>query len=113
MLCSDAGSGKTAVLKGTARTLAIRYQEERPYYLSCGTVSGLRSAHGKGLLKQGVPRVIEDYAPRARNRRSKRVGQYESHMTIWERSSVEQEVALPLTHTPEHALVLVPFQSRY
>ena len=64
VLCSDAGSGKTAVLQGTARTLAIRYQEERPYYLSCGTVNGLRSAHGKGLLKQGVPRVIEDYAPR-------------------------------------------------
>ena len=58
----DSGSGKTAVLHATARTLAMRYQDE-PYYLCAGTVNGLRSPHRKGLLKQGVPRVIEDYAP--------------------------------------------------
>ena len=61
---SDAGSGKTAVLNATARTLALRYQEEDPYYLCAGNVNGLRSADRKGLLKPGVPRIIEDYAPR-------------------------------------------------
>ena len=44
----DSNSGKTAVLNGTARTLAMRYQEEQPYYLCAGTVNGMRSAHRKG-----------------------------------------------------------------
>ena len=60
----DSNSGKTAVLNGTARTLAMRYQEDRPYYLCAGTVNGMRSAYRKGLLKIGVPRIIEDYAPK-------------------------------------------------
>ena len=64
VLFSDAGSGKTAVLHATARTLALRYQEDDPYYLCAGNVNGLRSADRKGLLKQGAPRIIEDYAPR-------------------------------------------------
>ena len=59
---SDAGSGKTAVLNATARTLAMRYQDQ-PYYLCAGTVNGLRSALRMGLMKQGVPRIIEDYVP--------------------------------------------------
>ncbi len=63
VIYSDSGSGKTAVLNGAARTLAMRYQD-RPYYLCSGTVNGLRSAHRKGLLKQGVPRIIEDYVPK-------------------------------------------------
>ena len=41
----------------------MRYQEGEPYYLCAGTVNGMRSAHSKGLLKKGVPRIIEDYAP--------------------------------------------------
>ena len=60
----ESNTGKTAVLNATARTLAIRYQEEQPYYLCSGTVNDLRPAHRKGLLKKGVPRIIEDYAPR-------------------------------------------------
>ena len=60
----DSNSGKTAVLNGTARTLAMRYQEDQPYYLCAGSVNGMRSAHRKGLLKKGVPRIIEDYAPK-------------------------------------------------
>ena len=42
----------------------MRYQEGEPYYLCAGTVNGMRSAHSKGLLKKGVPRIIEDYAPK-------------------------------------------------
>ena len=42
---------------------ATRYQEEQPYCLYSNTVNDLRSAHRKGLLKEGVPRIIEDYAP--------------------------------------------------
>lgn len=64
VIYSDSNAGKTAVLHGTARTLAMRYQEDQPYYLCAGTVNGLRLAHRKGLLKTGVPRIIEDYAPR-------------------------------------------------
>ena len=61
----ESNTGKTAVLGATARTLAIRYQEEeQPYYLCSSTVNDLRSAHRKGLLKKGVPRIIEDYAPK-------------------------------------------------
>ena len=60
----DSKSGKTAVLNGTARTLAMRYQESQLYYLCAGTVDGMRAAHRKGLLKKGVPRIIEDYAPK-------------------------------------------------
>ncbi len=60
----DSGSGKTAVLHGTGRTLATRYQAAEPFYLCAGTVNGLRSASRKGLLRRGVPRIIEDYTPK-------------------------------------------------
>jgi len=61
----DSNSGKTAVLNGTARTLAVRYQEHAaPYYLCAGTVNGFKGAYRKGLLQRGVPRIIEDYAPK-------------------------------------------------
>ena len=60
---SDAGSGKTPALHATARSLAVRYQAQEPYYLRSGDINGLRAAFRKGLLRPGVPRVIEDYAP--------------------------------------------------
>ena len=60
---SDAGSGKTPALHATARSLAVRYQAQEPYYLCSGDINGLRAAFRKGLLRPGVPRVIEDYAP--------------------------------------------------
>ena len=67
---SDAGSGKTPALHATARSLAVRYYapdsehlSPHPYYLCSGSVNGLSKAFRKGLLRPGVPRIIEDYAP--------------------------------------------------
>ena len=70
VLLSDAGSAKTAILHASAQVLAIRYQGDArsPYYLSCGTVNGLKSAYKKGLVKPGVPRIIDDYAPKGNSR---------------------------------------------
>ena len=45
--------------------------------LCAGTVNGMRSAHSKGLLKKGVPRIIEDYAPTGNpNRERQPLGEY-------------------------------------
>ncbi len=63
VLYSDAGSGKTPALNATARTFAMRYQDADPYYLSAGTVDGFKAAYRKGLVKKGVPHIIEDFRP--------------------------------------------------
>ena len=42
----------------------MRYQSShKPYFLVSGTPTGVKSAHKKGLVRQGVPRVIEDFKP--------------------------------------------------
>ena len=64
VLYSDAGSGKTPASKATARAFAMRYQHSpNPYYLVSGTPNGFKAAYKKGLVRKGVPRVIEDFKP--------------------------------------------------
>ena len=42
----------------------MRYQNSpKPYYLVAGTPNGFKTAYKKGLVQQGVPRVIEDFKP--------------------------------------------------
>ena len=64
VIYSDAGSGKTAVVKATAGSFAMRYQDtSTPHYLCAGTAFGFKKSYGKGLVVEGVPRVIEDFKP--------------------------------------------------
>ena len=65
VLYSGAGTGKTPAMRATAKEFAIMYQhEEQPYFLQSGTAHGFGTAFQKGLLKRGVPRVVEDFVPR-------------------------------------------------
>ena len=65
VLMGDSTFGKTELAKKLCQVLASKLQvdEPEPFYVFAGTIDSLRSASHDGLLRTGVPVIIDDITP--------------------------------------------------
>ena len=65
ILMGDSTFGKTELAKKICQVLASKLQvdEPEPFYVFAGTIDSLRSASRDGLLRTGVPVIIDDITP--------------------------------------------------
>jgi hypothetical protein len=57
------GLGKTPLAESLCARLALSYQETGEYYISTGTPDSLRKVADEGLLRPGVPVLIDEVDP--------------------------------------------------